>query len=241
MASIKSKILVIDDEKGIHKMLKVIIEAKKYKYEPAYNAVEGINLANSLKPDLILLDLGLPDLDGLEVIPEIRNITNSPILILSARDCNDTISLALDTGADDYITKPFSTEVLLARVKANLRKHAINELGNYTISNGRLFVDLMKHQVFLDDKEVRLSPREYDLLKLFLKNKGRMLKQDEILQEIWGKAYVDNSQYLRVYTGHLRQKIEADPDNPEFILTKSGVGYMMKDHEENNSEEASYG
>ncbi len=228
MVEIKSKILVVDDEAPIRKMLKVIIEAGGYKFEPSEKGTEAVRLASSLKPDLIILDLGLPDIDGLEVIPQIRQWANMPIIVVSARDEDDTIAKALDLGADDYVTKPFSTEILLARIRANLRKSAREESGTPKIGNGGIYMDLIRHEVTLDGKAVKLSPKEYDLLKYFLNNIGKMLTHRQILKDVWGPAQADDSQYLRVYTGQLRKKIETDLDNPKYILTEPGIGYRME-------------
>jgi two-component system KDP operon response regulator KdpE len=227
MPDIKSKILVIDDEPQIRKMLKVILEADNYKFEPAEKGEEGIRLTSSLKPDLIILDLGLPDIDGLDIIPQIREFTNTPIVVLSARDQDETVAEALDIGADDYITKPFSADVLLARLRANLRKAAREESGSANINNGYIEMDLLKHEVKVGGEVVSLSPKEYDLLKYFINNMGKMLTQKQILKEVWGPAHGEDSQYLRVYIGQLRQKIEPNPEKPTYIITEPGIGYRM--------------
>lgn len=228
MSGIKSKILVVDDEPQIRKMLKVILETDGYKFEPAENGGETIRLTSSLKPDLVILDLGLPDMDGLEIIPQLREFTSTPIVVLSARDQDETVAKALDLGADDYITKPFSADILLARLRANLRKAAREESGDANIKNGNINMDLIRHEVKVGDEIADLSPKEYELLKYFMNNIGKMLTQKQILKEVWGPAHGDDAQYLRVYTGQLRQKIEPEPENPTYIITEPGIGYRME-------------
>ncbi len=228
MGDIKSKILVVDDEPQIRKMLKVILEAEGYRFEPCEDGIQALKIANSIKPDLILLDLGLPGMDGTEVISQIRGWSNVPIIVVSARDQEEMIVKSLDLGADDYVTKPFSTELLLARIRANLRKKMKEDFGTSVLANGGIEMDLVKHEITIDGKVTGFSPKEYDLLKYFMSNLGKMLTHNQILKEVWGPAHTENSQYLRVYTGQIRQKIEKDLDNPVYIITEPGIGYRME-------------
>ena len=224
----KTKILAVDDDAQIRKMLQVILEAEGYKFEPAKNANEAIRLASSLNPNLIILDLGLPDMDGLDVLTQIRQNSNIPVIILSARDQDESVSKALNLGADDYVVKPFSTDVFLARINANIRKNINNEVGDVKLENGKIVMDLMRHEVKISGQKVSLSPKEYSLLEYLMKNISKMLTYKQILKEVWGPAHAEDTQYLRVYTGQLRQKIEKDPENPEYIITEQGIGYRME-------------
>jgi len=223
---IKPTILIIDDESQIRKILRITLEAKSYKVIEAENGQEGIVMAASYKPQTIILDLGLPDNDGITVLKEIRTWSAAPIIILSVRNSEEDIITALEEGADDYLTKPFNTGELLARIKANLRRTEKVEESSVFI-NGALKVDLVKHLVLKNETEVKLTLTEYQLLTLFIKNMGKVLTHNFILKEIWGSAYSEQTQYLRVFIGQLRKKIETDPAAPEFIKTESGVGYRM--------------
>lgn len=229
MVAIKSKILVVDDEPQIRKLLRITLEADGYKVEEASAGQEGVRLTASIKPDLVILDLGLPDIDGNEVITQIRSWSQTPILILSVRSQDSDVVLALDKGADDYVVKPFATDVLLARIRATLRKSAREEAGAPDLSNGEIKMDLVRHEVTYSGKILSLSPKEYDLLRYFMTHKGRMLTHKQILREVWGPAHDDDTQYLRVYIGQLRQKIEPDPESPVFIITEPGIGYRMEE------------
>lgn len=227
MSSKKNKILIIDDEPQIRKFLKITLESDGYKPEEAENGSQGVRMASSIKPDLVLLDLGLPDMDGTEVIPQIREWSQVPIIIVSVRDQDSQIVECLDLGADDYITKPFSADILLARVRAALRKAATEEAGTPEIENGGIRVDLVKHEATLDGEVVSLSPKEYDLLRYFIVNKGKMLTHSQILKEVWGAAHGEDTQYLRVYVGQLRDKIH-DSKTQMYITTEPGIGYRME-------------
>lgn len=224
----KNTILVIEDEPPIRKLLSIALEAAGHKVVECDNGKEGIRLATSVRPDLILLDLGLPDIDGKEVIKNIREWSQTPIIVCSVRNEDEDIINALEVGADDYITKPFNPDVLLARIHANLRKAATQEVGEPELINGRIHMDLVRHEVFIDGEKCVFTPREYDLLRYFIVNRGKILTHKQILKDIWGAAHVDNMQYLRVYVSHLRDKIELDPANPTYIITEPGIGYRME-------------
>ncbi|WP_417449799.1 response regulator [Kordiimonas sp.] len=224
----KSTILVVDDEPQIRKLLKISLEANDLKCEAAEKGGEAVRLTASLKPDLILLDLGLPDMDGKDVIAQIREWTQVPIIVCSVRDGDKEMIEAFNRGADDYVTKPFNPDVLLARITANLRKAATQEAGEPILKNGRIKMDLVRHEVLIDDEKVDFTPKEYDLLRYFLVQRGKMLTHRQILHEVWGPAHGDDMQYLRVYVSQVREKIELDPASPDYIVTESGIGYRME-------------
>lgn len=228
MTEKKSTVLIVDDEEQIRKMLNIFLEASNFKIEESPSGKQAIRMAASVKPDLIILDLGLPDMDGKDVITQIRQWTQVPIIILSVRSMDDEIVAALDLGADDYITKPFNANVLMARIKANLRKSVVREAGEPELTNGPIRMDLMRHEVFLNEERIALTPKEYDMLRYFMLNRGKMLTHRQILGEIWGPAQTENAQYLRVYVAQLREKIEATPASPKIIVTEQGIGYRME-------------
>jgi two-component system KDP operon response regulator KdpE len=222
----KQKILIIDDESQIRRVLKISLEADGFKVTEAENGRDGIVQAASVHLQMIILDLGLPDKDGLDVLKEIREWSSVPILILSVRNSEEDIVSALNIGADDYLTKPFNTAELLARIRASLRRTSqIHENSNFT--NGSLNIDLVSRTVLKNSREIKLTATEYSLLVLFSKNIGKVLTHRFILKELWGPSYTEHSQYLRVFVGQLRKKIEDDPAKPEQIITESGVGYRM--------------
>lgn len=223
--SFKPVIVIIDDEPQIRKILKITLESNDYKVVEAATAGEGIVCAATSHPNLILLDLGLPDKDGLDVLKEIREWSLIPVIVLSVRNSEEDIVNALDNGADDYITKPFNTAELMARIRAGLRK--TQQPGESNFTNGNITVDFVSHVVKLNDEEIKLTSTEYSLLLLFIKNAGKVLTHRFILKEIWGPSYFEQTQYLRVFIGQLRKKIEENPAEPKMILTESGVGYRM--------------
>lgn len=224
----KNTILIVDDEPQIRKMLEIYLNAAEFRVEEAENGKQAVRLSTSIKPDLVLLDLGLPDIDGKEVIASIRQWSLMPIVVLSVRADDDEIVAALDAGADDYILKPFSAQVLLSRIKANLRKGAIKEAGEPELNNGPLRMDLVRHEAFLDKEKVALTPKEYDLLRYFMINRGKMLTHRQLLREVWGPAHSEDMQYLRVYIGQIREKLEENPASPKLIITEPGIGYRME-------------
>lgn len=223
----KNTILVVDDEEEIRKMLNIFLDTVDFKVVESENGKQAIRMAASVKPDLIVLDLGLPDIDGKEVVKALRQWSHVPIIVLTVRSDDSEVTAALNMGADDYVTKPFNAEVLLARINANLRKVAVREVGEPDIVNGAIRMDLVKHQVYIDDDPLSLTPKEYDLLRYFLIHRGRMLTHKQLLKEVWGAAHVDDTQYLRVYIGQLRDKLEVKKGLGKLIVSEAGVGYRM--------------
>ena len=223
---IGARILVIDDEPQIRRLLKVSLTAHGYDVDECKTGQEGINRAAIFKPDLILLDLGLPDIDGKVVVVAIREWSKVPILILTARDQENEKIEALDAGADDYITKPFSMGELLARLRVALR-HAITVDNAPLIICGELVIDLVGRHVMRGDKQIKLTPTEYELLKILAQNIGKVLTHKYLLKAVWGNEYNEDTHYIRVYIGQLRRKVEVDPAQPQYIITESGVGYRL--------------
>lgn len=221
-----SQILVIDDEPQIRKLLSIVLESNGYKVLSASTGIEGISLAASTQPDLILLDLGLPDINGLEALQELRQWYIKPILIISVQNREEDIVSALDHGADDYITKPFRTGELLARTRTSLRRQSkVN--GSSKLVSGHITIDLEARTVVVNGSNLKLTATEYNLLSLLVQNEGKVLTHAYLLKEIWGAGYQSETQYLRVFIGQLRRKIEENPNEPEHILTESGVGYRF--------------
>ena len=228
----KSTILVIEDELPIRMVLAIALESADYKVVECDNGREGMRLAASINPELIILDLGLPDIDGKEVIGGIRKWSQVPIIICSVRTADREIIEALEAGSDDYITKPFNPDVVLARIHANLRKAATAEAGDPEITNGDIRMDLVRHEVRLNGKKTLFTPKEYELLRYFIVHRGKMLTHRDILKEVWGAAHTEDMQYLRVYIRQLREKIEPNPAQPCYIITEPGIGYRMETIEE---------
>jgi len=226
MSSDGARILVIDDEKQIRRMLKAALDGYGYDIAEASSGREGLNQAAIFHPDLIILDLGLPDLDGTEVIQRLREWTQTPIIILSVREQESDRIKALDAGADDYITKPFSMGELLARIRVALR-HAARTDDEPILSFGELVIDLAHRNVTNKGEEVRLTPIEYEILKYLALQAGRVVTHKQLLRAIWGPNYQEQTQYLRVYVGQIRRKIEIDPSQPEHIITEPGIGYRL--------------
>jgi two-component system KDP operon response regulator KdpE len=224
----KNTILVIDDELPIQKMLGIILDVEKYKIVESLTGKQGIHTAASVKPDLILLDLGLPDMNGKDIITALRGWSQVPIIVLSACSLDEEIATALNMGANDYVTKPFNVDVLLARINACLRSNAVRENGESVLYNGAIRMDLVRHEVFVKDTITAFTPKEYDLLRYFIVNSGKMLPHRTILHEVWGPAHTDDTQYLRVFIGQIREKIENDSANPRLIITEPGIGYRME-------------
>ncbi len=229
MTQKKSAILIIEDEKPIRKVLTIALESAEYKVTECDNGREGLRLAASVKPELVILDLGLPDIDGKEVITGLREWSTVPIIVCSVRSNDAEIIQALGMGADDYITKPFNPDVLLARVHANLRKAVTQEAGEPELVNGTIHMDLVRHEVMVRGEKMAFTPKEYELLRYFLLNRGKMLTHKQILKDVWGNAHTENMQYLRVYVSQIREKIEADANMPDYIITEPSIGYRMED------------
>ncbi len=223
-------ILVIEDDPQMRRFLRATLTSSGYDLLEAGTAQEGIKQSSLRHPDLIILDLGLPDMDGLEVTRQLREWTNTPIVVLSARDRENDKIVALDAGADDYLTKPFGTGELLARMRVALR-HAILVMqgsDDPVFTTGELRVDLAHRQVFVKDEEVHLTPIEYKLLLMLIQHAGKVVTQRQLLHDVWGPSYITESHYLRVYMAQLRHKLEADPTRPRYLITEAGVGYRLK-------------
>ncbi|MCX6113009.1 MAG: response regulator [Proteobacteria bacterium] len=227
----KNKILIIDDEPDIRKLLRISFESQDYSVEEASSGSEGIKLIPLVQPSLIVLDLGLPDIDGMEVLKNIRSWSDIPIIILSVRDDEQSIITALDGGADDYLTKPFSVKELFARVR-NIFRKKIDIPSTPFFESGSLKVDFISRIVTVKNIEIKLTSTEYNLLCTFIKHSGKILTHGQLLKEVWGGHSVEQNQYLRVYVGHLRQKIEDDPGRPKFLITEPGIGYRFKPQNE---------
>lgn len=223
----KAEILIIDDEPQIRKLLQINLESNNYKVIQASTGKEGLILSANHPPDLILLDIGLPDKSGHEILKELREWYNNPIIILSVQDNESDIVSALDNGATDYLTKPFRTGELLARIRSAIRRSQNTE-NNSTIICGDIEIDLISRTVKRKNETVKLTSTEYNLLALFAKNEGKVLTHQFILKEIWGYSYQTETQYLRVFVGTLRKKLEENPNSPKHILTESGVGYRFE-------------
>lgn len=223
----RAEILIIDDEPQIRKLLQINLESNDYKVVQASSGKEGLMLAANHPPDLILLDIGLPDKSGHEILNELREWYNKPIIILSVQDNETDIVSALDNGATDYLTKPFRTGELLARMRSAIRRSQNTE-NNATITCGNIEIDLIARIVKRDDEVLKLTSTEYNLLALFAKNEGKVLTHQYLLKEIWGYSYQTETQYLRVFVGTLRKKIEENPNHPQHLMTESGVGYRFQ-------------
>jgi two-component system KDP operon response regulator KdpE len=222
----KEIILIIDDELQIRRLLEITLSANEYSIIEASNGKEGLIAAASHHPALIILDLGLPDVDGQQVILKLREWYSKPIIVLSVRNSEEEIIMALDNGANDYVTKPFKSGELLARIRAVLR-HDAGKVDDAVIETGTLHIDLVNHIVRKGNEILKLTSTEYSLLCLLAKNQGRVLTHQYILKEIWGYSYINQTQYLRVFIAQIRKKIEEDPSKPKLIITESGIGYRF--------------
>jgi two-component system KDP operon response regulator KdpE len=223
----KTEILIIDDEPQIRKLLQINLESNNYKVKQASTGKEGLILSANHPPDLILLDIGLPDKSGHQVLKELREWYNKPVIILSVQDKETDIVSALDNGATDYLTKPFRTGELLARIRSAIRRSQ-NTVNNQTIICGDIEIDFAARIVKRNGEILKLTSTEYNILALFIKNEGKVLTHQYILKEIWGLNYQTETQYLRVFVGTLRKKIEENPNNPQHIVTENGVGYRFQ-------------
>lgn len=219
-------VLIIDDEAQIRRLLRVTLEAAGYAVHEAATGKEGLVEAAHRRPDIIILDLGLPDADGQEILRRIREWSEAPVIVLSVREGEDDKVAALDGGADDFVTKPFSTAELLARLRAAQRRSKPVE-DNAVFISGPLQVDLANRKITVRGQDVKMTPTEYSLLRLLVRNAGKVVTHRQILKEVWGPTYGDQTHYLRVYMAHLREKIEADSSRPELLLTEPGVGYRL--------------
>jgi len=220
-------ILIIDDEVQIRRLIEITLSVSGYRIFSASSGTEGIQKAATHSPILILLDLGLPDADGIEILKKLREWYQKSIIILSVRNSEDDIVKALDCGASDYLTKPFRTGELLARIRASIRQNQ-GTAGNSVLVSGSLEVDLANHVARKNSEIIKLTSTEFSLLALFAKNEGRVLTHQYILKEVWGMGYIEQTQYLRVFVAQLRKKIEDDPAHPKLLITESGIGYRFE-------------
>ena len=230
MANLKPVVVVIEDDPPIRRFLRTGLSSHGFEIHETDCGRRGLVEAGLRKPDLVILDLGLPDMDGVEVVRLIREWSAMPVIILSARGSEQSKIEALDAGADDYLTKPFGLGELLARVRVALRHSARTpgQEASAALTTGELQIDLLKRQVRLRGEEVHLTPIQYRLLALLAQHAGKVLTQKQIMKEVWGPAQAENAHYLRIYMSQLRQKLEADPARPQYLLTESGVGYRLK-------------
>ena len=230
MTEDKELILLIEDEPQMRRFLRITLQSSGYRLVEAETGNDGLLQAASRNPDVVLLDLGLPDMDGLEVTKRLRGWTQVPIIVISAREQEQDKVKALDAGADDYLTKPFNAGELLARIRVALRHTARQSTDQnepvFALLNLR--VDLALRQVFVDDKEVHLTPIEYKLLMVMIRHAGKVITHTQLLKEVWGPAQVNEVQYLRVYMTQLRHKLELDPARPRFLINEPGIGYRLK-------------
>lgn len=229
MTANAQKVLVIDDEASIRRLLKLNLEEAQFHVLQAVDGREGLHLAAAERPDIIILDMGLPDQRGLEVLRALRQWSETPVVILSVEDDPDTIIQALDAGADDYVTKPFRSGELLARLKACLRRSFKAAFPQPQVRIGNIHLDLGKRGVTKDGVSVKLTATEYDLLVYLVKNRGKVVTHAQILKSVWGPQAPADSSYPRVYMRHLRLKLEDNPEAPAYFLTELGVGYRLKD------------
>jgi two-component system KDP operon response regulator KdpE len=230
MTQDKELILLIEDEPQMRRFLRVTLQSHGYRLIEAASGQEGLMQATTRSPDVLLLDLGLPDMDGIEITGKIREWSEVPIIVISAREQEMDKVKALDAGADDYLTKPFGADELLARIRVALRHKAMLHAGQrdpvFIVDDLR--VDLSSRQVFLKDKEIHLTPIEYRLLAVLVKYAGKVVTHTQLLKEVWGPVYADQQQYLHVYMSQLRRKLESEPARPRFLINEPGVGYRLK-------------
>jgi two-component system, OmpR family, KDP operon response regulator KdpE len=222
------QVLVIEDEAPMRRFLRASLTSSGYQVLEASSASDGLAQAAAYNPDLVLLDLGLPDQDGLEVTERLREWAKMPIIVISARGRDEDKVKALDAGADDYVTKPFSVSELHARIRAALRRTATTETGESRFSAGDIKVDLARREVTVGGQQIHVTPIEYKLLTTLIKHAGRVVTHRQLLQEVWGPNSGDQTQYLRVYMAQLRHKLEHNPSRPQYLLTEPGVGYRLR-------------
>ncbi len=230
MSDDKELILLIEDEPQMRRFLRITLQSQGYRLIESETGNDGLMQAAARNPDIVLLDLGLPDIDGLEVTTRLREWTQTPIIVISAREQEQDKVKALDAGADDYLTKPFSASELMARIRVALRHVARRTAGKqepvFRLENLR--IDLAQRQVFVDEKEVHLTPIEYKLLTALVRHAGKVITHRQLLTEVWGPAHAGEVQYLRVYMTQLRHKLENDPARPRFLMNEPGIGYRLK-------------
>ncbi|MEV7526568.1 response regulator [Streptomyces sp. NPDC091371] len=227
-----TRVLVVEDDPQLVRALKINLQARKFEVEEAPDGGSAVRLAAARKPDVIVLDLGLPDMDGVDVIKSVRGWSRVPILVLSARHTSEDKIRALDAGADDYVTKPFSMDELLARLRAATRRQeapSASQAAEVTVvTTDEFTVDLVAKKVRRGERTVRLTPTEWHLLEILLTHPGRLITQSRLLLEVWGPTYGENTNYLRVYMAQLRRKLEADPSHPRYLITEPGMGYRFE-------------
>ncbi|MFF9280450.1 response regulator [Streptomyces griseosporeus] len=224
-----TRVLVIDDEPQLVRALVINLKARAYEVDTAHDGATALRVAAARRPDVVVLDLGLPDMDGVEVIKGLRGWSRVPILVLSARHSSDEKVQALDAGADDYVTKPFGMDELLARLRAAVRRaEPVGDEADMTVETEGFTVDLAAKKVDRGGKDVRLTPTEWHLLEVLVRNSGKLVGQRQLLQEVWGPSYGTETNYLRVYMAQLRRKLEADPSHPRHFITEPGMGYRFE-------------
>ncbi|MFE9565947.1 response regulator [Streptomyces sp. NPDC006487] len=227
-----TRVLVVEDDPQLVRALKINLQARKFEVEEAADGGTALRLAAARKPDVIVLDLGLPDMDGIEVIKGVRGWSKVPILVLSARHTSEDKIRALDAGADDYVTKPFSMDELLARLRAATRRQeapgASQAAEVSVVTTDEFSIDLIAKKVHRGERTVRLTPTEWHLLEILITHPGRLITQSQLLLEVWGPTYGENTNYLRVYMAQLRRKLEADPSHPRYLITEPGMGYRFE-------------
>ncbi|NUQ97241.1 MAG: response regulator [Streptomyces sp.] len=225
-----TRVLVVEDDPQLVRALVINLQARKYGVDAAPDGATALRLAAARQPDVVMLDLGLPDMDGVDIIKGLRGWTRVPILVLSARQGSDEKVAALDAGADDYITKPFSMDELLARLRAAVRRTEDTPLVPETVlvETADFSIDLLAKRVVLGGRDVRLTPTEWHLLEILVTNPGRLITQKHLLQEVWGVSQSNKTNYLRVYMAQLRRKLETDPSHPRYLITEPGMGYRFE-------------
>jgi two-component system KDP operon response regulator KdpE len=225
-----TRVLVVEDDPQLVRALVINMQARRYGVDAAPDGATALRLAAARQPDVVILDLGLPDMDGVDVIKALRGWTRVPVLVLSARQASDEKVAALDAGADDYVTKPFSMDELMARLRAAVRRTEDVPLANETtrVETQDFTVDLLAKRIVKDGRDVRLTPTEWHLLEILVTNPGRLITQKYLLQEVWGVSQSNKTNYLRVYMAQLRRKLETDPSHPRYLITEPGMGYRFE-------------
>ncbi|MYW15658.1 response regulator [Streptomyces sp. SID2955] len=225
-----TRVLVVEDDPQLVRALVINLQARHYGVDAAPDGATAFRLAAARQPDVVLLDLGLPDMDGVDIIRALRGWTRVPIMVLSARQASDEKVAALDAGADDYVTKPFSMDELLARLRAAVRRSEETPLVPETtlVETEHFSIDLLARKVLREGKDVRLTPTEWHLLEILVTNPGRLITQRQLLQEVWGVSQSNKTNYLRVYMAQLRRKLETDPSHPRYLITEPGMGYRFE-------------